>query len=138
MSKNSQELIVLQKQKMLDAIVANFGNVTKAAAMAGIHPSSHYRWLKEDPEYADVSENMKDISFRKIKDRLLEKALEKIDKGDSAILGRMMAIYLKNIPRDMDMVSRCNNVRLVPRIKYIDTREQAQALMRGENPGVIE
>ena len=81
---------------------------------------------------------MKDISFRKIKDRLLEKALEKIDKGDSAILGRMMAIYLKNIPRDMDMVSRCNNVRLVPRIKYIDTREQAQALMRGENPGVIE
>jgi hypothetical protein len=132
MGKNTEAVTIAQKEKMMEAIEANYGNITKAAKMVGIHPATHYRWLKEDEAYADQTEYMRDVSFRKIKDKLLEKALEKIDTGDSAILSRMMAIYLKNIPQEMDRISRYNNVRLLPKIRYIDTREQAEAIMRGE------
>lgn len=130
MGKNSEVATAAQKQKMIGAIEVHFGNITKAANMTGINARTHYRWMKEDQEYAEEAENMKDISFRKIKDKLLEKALDLIDKDDPAILNRMMSIYFKNIPQEMDRVSRYNNVRLMPTIKYIDTREEAEEIMR--------
>ena len=138
MGKNGELATAAQKGKMLEAIEACFGSINKAAGMAGIHVATHYRWLKEDPGYADQADYMKDVSFRKVKDKLLDKALEKIDKGDTFILSRMMTIYFKNIPGEMDRVSYHNNVRLVPKIRYIDTREQAQAIMRGEEPDMNE
>lgn len=119
---------------MINALEANFGNVTAAAKVVKITPRTHYRWLKEDTEYAEEAENMKDISFRRIKDNLLEKALKMIDNGDSGVLGKMIAVYFKNIPQEMLVASRYNNVRLQARIKYIDTREQAMESLknRGE------
>lgn len=123
MSKNIQEVTEKQKLTMLSALEANFGNVKKAAKLINIAPSTHYRWLKEDWDYAEKAENIRDISFRNVKDSLLEEALKKVQKGDAAVLNKMMAIFFKNVPEEMARVSRYNNVPLRVGIKYIDKPE---------------
>jgi hypothetical protein len=130
MSKNSPAEMAMLKTKMIDALESNFGNVTIAARVAGIAPRTHYRWLKEDAGYADEAENIRDISYRRIKDGLVQKALMKIEKGNSSVLNKMLGIFLKMLPEEMDRLSTKNNVRLLPKIHYIDTREQAQEIER--------
>jgi transposase-like protein len=134
MGMNSEAVTAIQKKEMINALEEHFGNVTAAAKAIKITPRTHYRWLKEDREYAEASENMKDVTFRRVKDRLLEKALKMIDKGDSAVLNRMMGIYFKNVPQEMLVASRYNNVPIRATIRYVDTREEAMQLLkdRGE------
>ncbi len=121
MSKNSVEETALQKKKMIDALEANFGSVTKAAIEVKITPRTHYRWLKEDREYAEQTEDMRDISFRKIKDTLFQKALTMIDKGDASVLNKMLTIYFKNIPEEMKIAARNHNVLPRVAIKWVST-----------------
>jgi hypothetical protein len=129
------EITAIHKKEMVNALEANMGNITAAAQKVGITPRTHYRWLKEDPEYADATENMKDISYRRVKDSLIEKALKKIDEGDTPMLMKMLSIYLKKLPDEMERAARINNVPLVrARIKYIDTREEAEEIMRRRGP----
>jgi transposase-like protein len=131
MGTNSEAATAIQKKEMVNALEANMGNVTAAAQKVGITPRTHYRWLKEDDEYADATENMKDISYRRVKDSLIEKALSKIEKGDTAVLMKMLSIYLKKLPDEMERAAHINNVPLVrARIKYVDTREEAEEIMR--------
>jgi hypothetical protein len=119
MGKNSAITTDILKEKMIDALEASFGNVSQAAKSAGIDPRTHYRWMKEDPNYANHAENMKDICFRKIKDNLLEKALMMIDKGNPAILSKMLGIYFKKLPDEMSRLSRHNDVPLRVGINYV-------------------
>jgi hypothetical protein len=132
MNQHSPEKTAMLKTTMIDALEANFGNVTVAARVVGISPRTHYRWLKEDNEYADDAENIKDICYRKITDGLIQKALMKIEKGNTSILNKMLGIFLKKLPEEMDRASRLNNVRLTASMKYIDTREEAEEMMRRE------
>jgi hypothetical protein len=111
MPKNSPAATAIQKKKMIDALVANFGNVHQAAKALKMDTRTHYRWLSEDSEYAQEAENIRDISYRKVKDNLLENALKKIEKGDSAVLNKMLGIYFKKLPEEMERVSHYNNVR---------------------------
>jgi len=135
MSMTPDEITAIHKKEMVNALEANMGNITAAAQKVGITPRTHYRWLKEDPEYADATENMKDISYRRVKDSLIEKALKKIDEGDTPMLMKMLSIYLKKLPDEMERAARINNVPLVrARIKYIDTREEAEEIMRRRGP----
>ena len=140
MSKNSPVETAVQKKEMIDALESNFGNVTIAARVVGITPRTHYRWLKEDDAYSTEAENIKDICYRKIKDGLIQKALMKIEKGSTRVLLKMLGIFLKKMPEEMERASRINNVRLVPKIKYVTTREEAQEIMRsrGEMPNKID
>jgi predicted transcriptional regulator len=140
MTKNSPVETAVQKKEMIDALESNFGNVTIAARVVGITPRTHYRWLKEDDAYSTEAENIKDICYRKIKDGLIQKALMKIEKGSTRVLLKMLGIFLKKMPEEMERASRINNVRLVPKIKYVATREEAQEIMRsrGEMPNKID
>lgn len=131
MSKSSEEDTAASKKGMINALEVHLGNVTAAAQALGITPRTHYRWLKEDGEYADAAEGMRDICYRRVKDRLIEKALKKIDKGDSAVLIKMLSIFLKKLPEEMDRLAMFNRVPLIrPVINYVDTREQAEEIMR--------
>lgn len=123
MGTNSAEATAMLKTQMIDALEANFGSVTVAARLIGITPRTHYRWLKEDDAYADEAENIRDISYRKIKEGLVQKAWMKIEKGNTTVLNKMLGIFLKKLPEEMDRASRLNNVRLVPKIRYVNTRE---------------
>ena len=120
MGNNTSIATDVQKEAMITALEENYGNVTAAAKAVKISPRTHYRWLKEDGQYADQAESIRDISYRKLRDKLVASALKKIDKGDSSVLNRMMGIYLKNTPEEMRRASTENNVPMRVRIKYID------------------
>lgn len=135
MSKSSEDVTAIHKREMINALEVNLGNVTAATKEVGITPRTHYRWLKEDEEYADATENMKDICYRRLKEGLIDMALKKIEKGNTAVLMKMLGIYLKKLPDDMERVSRINNVPLIrPRIKYVHTREEADEITKREGP----
>lgn len=132
MSKNDPHEILRQKDMMINALEINYGNVRMAAKVAGISTRTHYRWRKEDEDYERKTDNLKDIGYRDIKESLIDIALKKAQKGDTFVLNQMLRIFLKDLPEDMKMVSRYNNIPLTPKIKYIDTREEAEEIMRRE------
>ena len=120
MSKNSPEETARQKANMLLALEASNGNIRGAAKLAKINPSTHYQWLKEDPEYAGKSENMKDICFRNSKEQLLDLAFKMAEKGNVQVLNRLLGIYLKNLPEEMKMASYYNNVHPRVGVRFIN------------------
>ncbi len=132
MAKNTEMQTAAQKKEMINALEANFGNVTASTKVVGITPRTHYRWLKEDPEYASAAENMRDLCYRKVKDNLLEQALKKIGSGDTSVLNKMLSIYFKNLPDEMRSASSFNNVPIRVGVKYIKTREEAEEMMRND------
>jgi hypothetical protein len=117
MGKNSETATAIQKKKMLDALEANFGNISRAAKLVKMDTRTHYRWLREDPEYGELAENMRDLCYRRVKDNLLENALKKIEKGDSAVLNKMLGIYFKKLPEEMERASHFNNVPFRVKLK---------------------
>lgn len=120
MSKSSAEETAMQKQAMIRALEANYGNITKAAKAAGIAASTHFRWMKEDSEYEEQADAGKDVGYRNIKDSIIDMAMNKAKKGNVAVLNKLMGVFLKNLPEEMKILHRANNVPLRARIKYID------------------
>ena len=60
---NSLKKTDLSKQKMLKALEKTLGVVTTAARSAEIDPSTHYAWLKSDPDYVKAVENIDEITI---------------------------------------------------------------------------
>jgi hypothetical protein len=118
MSKSTPETTAIKKEAMIGALEASFGNVTQAARMAKINVTTHYRWVKEDSEYDDRVRSIKDICFQKVRDKLMRTALKRIDSGDSAVLNKMIGIYFKNVPQEMDSLSLVNRPPLMAKIRY--------------------
>ncbi len=121
MGNSSAKTTAHKKELMLYSLEANFGNVWKAAKLIKIATSTHYRWLKEDNDYADKAENLRDIAYRNIKDHLMDAALKMVDKGNAFVLNRLIGVYFKNIPQDMLIASRFNNVPTRVKIKWVST-----------------
>jgi len=65
-----------KKKAMLEALRATLGIVTAAAEKTGIGRDNHYRWLREDADYATAVRDLEDVAldfaetalFRQIKD----------------------------------------------------------------------
>ena len=53
-----------QKKNMIDALTLSLGIVSTACQKAGIGRTTHYRWLKEDEQYAE--------EVRQVNDRTLD------------------------------------------------------------------
>jgi hypothetical protein len=119
--RRTEEDIVKKKAVMLNAIEVCFGNISKAAKMAKITTRTHYRWLKEDRQYAVESEDVKDICFRNRKEQLLEIAFELAQKGNITVVNKLLSIYCKNLPEEMRMASYQNNVPTRATIKWVST-----------------
>jgi len=49
------------KKAMLKALEASLGVVTVAAKSAGIDRSTHYQWMKDDPEYKAAVDSLEDM-----------------------------------------------------------------------------
>jgi hypothetical protein len=128
MEKRSLAETAKKKAMMLEKIEVCYGNIRKAAIMVGITTQTHYNWLKDDLEYAEQAESRKDISFRNLREGLIEFAMNKIANGDTAVLNRMLGICLQNLPEEMRTASIHNNVRIRMGIKYVSTREEAEKL----------
>ena len=109
MAKKLQDSTDKKKEAMIEAIEASFGNVTKAAQIAGINVRTHYRWLKEDEAYEDEVVNIKDISYGKVRETLMEKALKLIEDGNTAVLNQLLRIYFQKLPEEMETISTVND-----------------------------
>lgn len=120
MEKETQERTLRSQQAMIIALETYMGNVTRAAKAANISIPTHYRWLKEDDGYQQQVLNIRDICFGKMKDTLLEKALKRIDKGDSTVLNQLLRIYFKNLPEEIETIRRFNRPLIRAKIKYVD------------------
>jgi hypothetical protein len=52
-----------RKKALLAALEKSLGVVTTACRAAGINRDTHYRWLKEDPEYAEQVASLADMAL---------------------------------------------------------------------------
>ena len=109
MGRNTRQVTEVKKQAMINTLEVKMGNVTKAAEEAGITVQTHYRWLKEDEAYEYEVINIKDISFGKVKESLLEKALKLVDNGNTAVLNQLLRIYFKKLPEEIDTTRIVND-----------------------------
>jgi len=109
MGRNTHQVTEVKKQAMIDALEANSGNITAAAAQAEIAVRTHYKWMKEDESYENEVVNIKDISFGKVKESLLEKALKLVDNGNTSVLNQLLRIYLKKLPEEIETTSTRND-----------------------------
>jgi len=53
----------IKKGQMLEALEKSLGIVTTATKAAGISRETHYRWMKEDPEYKEKVDSIGDIAL---------------------------------------------------------------------------
>jgi hypothetical protein len=51
------------KEALLQALEKSLGIVTVACKEAGISRDTHYRWLKEDPDYKAAVESLADVAI---------------------------------------------------------------------------
>ena len=77
---NKPHITTAKKAAMLKALLKTKGLVTQAAALAGMERSAHYRWMKEDPEYAKEVETLNNV----VLDFVESAHFDKIEEGDSA------------------------------------------------------
>lgn len=52
-----------RKNAMLQALEKTLGVVTTAARQAGIERTTHYNWMKEDPDYKRAVESLDDVAL---------------------------------------------------------------------------
>lgn len=135
MEKRNLSSTVTQKEVMITALEANYGNVTKAAKLAQINPKTHYRWMKEDSNYEREAQSIKDLGFRNIKDDLIELGMKKAEQGDSVVLNKMLSIFLKDLPEEMKDLNRYNNVPFKVGIKYVDNPRDQPGYIRPGSSG---
>lgn len=50
-----------KKKAMLEALELSLGIVTTAAQKANIHRSTHYEWMRTDPEYRNAVKDIENI-----------------------------------------------------------------------------
>jgi hypothetical protein len=130
MNEKKPHEILRQQSLMIEELEKNYGSIKNAAKAAGIHPSTHYRWMKEDDDYERKATMSRDVGCRNLKENIIEIALRKAEKGNAAVINQLIRTFLKYMPDEMKDLNRANNVRLTPRIKYIDTREEAMESLK--------
>lgn len=67
------------KPKMIEALKKSYGNVSSSADAVGIAPKTHYEWMKDDAEYREEVEAIKERAI----DHVESKLMERIDEGDT-------------------------------------------------------
>ena len=77
--------IPTRKRAMLAALEKRYGIVTKACKDIGLDRSTHYAWLKEDPEYRELVEELDNVALDHSEDKLhqlIEGVYMEKDLGD--------------------------------------------------------
>ena len=120
MKKRNLASTAEQKELMIKALEATYSNVRMSVKIADISAQTHYRWLKEDSAYELQAETSRDVGYRNMKDNLIELAMVKAIKGDTAVLNKLLGIFLKDMPEEMKTLNRYNKVPFRASIKYVD------------------
>lgn len=82
------------KKRMIEALDATLGRVTPAAAKIDIARSTHYAWMKEDPEYKAAVDALGEKALDHVEDKLFEL----IDGAKYEVMTETGVIELKDKP----------------------------------------
>jgi hypothetical protein len=85
------------KGKMLEALRDSRGNITKACQAANIDRKTHYKWLENDPAYADAAREIHEELHDVLEDHLYRLAVAAERESDQI---RATEIYLKARAKD--------------------------------------
>jgi hypothetical protein len=72
-----------KKKAMIEALEKSLGIVTTACKTVNISRDTHYRWMKDDPEYSSAVESIADIAIDFAESKL-HKSIE--NGSDTAII----------------------------------------------------
>tara|TARA_B100000900_G_scaffold401271_1_gene405762 strand:- start:771 stop:1106 length:336 start_codon:yes stop_codon:yes gene_type:complete len=61
-----------QKQKMLETLEYNLGIVSNSCISANVSRSAHYKWLKEDPVYAQAVNDIQETAIDFVENKLYD------------------------------------------------------------------
>jgi hypothetical protein len=86
-----------RKERMLKALEAHHGIVTRAAKAAGITPQTHYNWYREDQDYQNQVEMLKYKCHEEFKDLVMDAVLKKIQEGNTSIIAMCYKSLFKKI-----------------------------------------
>lgn len=63
----------INKKAMIEALKKSLGVIKTACAVVGIARQTHYRWLEEDPEYKQATEDIGEEAIDFVESKLFEK-----------------------------------------------------------------
>ena len=96
------------KKKMLEALEYNLGIVSTSCANADVSRATHYRWLKEDPDYKAYVQDIHEAAIDFVEGQLYAKIK---DKDTASII-----FYLKSKAKHRGYIER-------QQVEVTDTKE---------------
>ena len=84
--KSSPMSTIQRQQRMLRALRACNGIVTRSAKAAGITSQTHYNWIREDETYQKNVAAIKFECFEDFKDLVMEAVIKKVKQGNTTII----------------------------------------------------
>ena len=114
------ESYTIKKQKMLEALTRHLGVVSDACKEVDIARQTHYKWLKNDPKYKEVVDDMNDVLLDFAEAHLFNL----IKKGDTTATIFLLKTkgkgrgYIERV--DHDITSK--GEKIIPVIKFSDDR----------------
>lgn len=93
-----QNRIAASKENFLTQLENSFGLVATTCRKAGISRSTYYKWRKEDTDFANKADEVKELQ----KDAVEALILKKMKDGDTA----MLIFYAKTQMKDRGYVER--------------------------------
>jgi regulatory Fis family protein len=135
MTKSTQFSTIHRQQRMIKALRASGGIVTRAAKMAGITPQTHYNWYREDEQYADEVVLLKYECHEEFKDLVMEAVRKKIKEGNTTIIAMCYRSVFKDIPTKMEQGTPFKEqvrvgIKVVSQPVYYAMDEETQAAVR--------
>lgn len=133
-NKSSAVNTAKQQTRMLKALEANHGNVSKAAKATGITRQTHYNWYRQDEEYMDKVDLLKHECHEEFKDLVREGIRKKVIEGNTTILALCYrTLFSEKAMMKMEAMNPYRE-RMTTRIKYV-TREDVERRreQQGEN-----
>ena len=94
--------VAQHKKAMIEALEQSLGVVTTACRVAGIGRTTHYKWLREDPEYHEAVEDISGVALDFAESQLHRQ----IKDGNTAAT----IFYLKTKGKGRGYVERIENV----------------------------
>jgi hypothetical protein len=119
MSEKSETInITQQQQRMLKALAAHYGIVSRACKATGISRQTHYNWYSENEAYRERVDTLKFECHEEFKDLIMQAVIKKIKEGNTTII----ALCFKTAcAKDAECMERLNpyKERITAAIKIV-------------------
>jgi len=139
MSKKSSAVNTMHQQaRMLKALEASYGNVSRAAKATRITRQTHYNWYRQDEAYAEKVNLLKHECHEEFKDLVREGIRKKVIEGNTTILALCYRTLFNEKVMANEEIHNPFRERLRAKIRYVDLpperKEMANEMKQRPNP----